>query len=180
MCRNAERGGRQHVGEGWTETECCWLAPGSIRLGFASWRDNTTAVTHRRLMQLKIVTVGVGAGRRSRRSWTLDYRSRSLSSKQQELDSGPVPQSLCYPVFPWGKKVEASDLLAPPWPKPLPAELLPQGSKTALGSQQTPTWPGGCRAGRPTTGTRQQVSFPQLDPAASPAHPNTTLLGCSL
>jgi hypothetical protein len=41
------------------------------RLDFASWRDNTTAVSHRCLMQLKSRIVGAGAGRRSRRSWTL-------------------------------------------------------------------------------------------------------------
>ena len=68
---------------------------------FASWRDNTTAVTHRCLMQLKSRIVGAGAGRRSRRSWTLAPSHTRL-------------KWLKYPVFPWGKKGEASDLLGPP------------------------------------------------------------------
>jgi hypothetical protein len=42
-----------------------------ILLDFASWRDNTTDVRHRCLMQLKSWIVGAGAGRRSRRSWPL-------------------------------------------------------------------------------------------------------------
>jgi hypothetical protein len=53
-----------------------------------------------------------------------------------------------------------------PWPKHLLTGHCLRGVKqpwAGLGRQPTPTRPGGCRAGRPTTGTRPQVSFPPLD-----------------